>query len=90
MTDAVRRAIRTYLQAAIGTFLALLTTMNLAPGQVPDGGALKALALAALWSGVPALLSYVHNALEDHGNVPAILKAAASSGQQPLTHDPAV
>lgn len=72
--DAVYRCLRTFLQAFIGTFLALL----IAPGtaEVPTLDGLQRAGLAALFAGCVALLSFVQNFLEDNELVPAFLKEA--------------
>jgi hypothetical protein len=48
----------------------------------------KRVALTAIASGVVALVTYAHNATEDHGIIPSVLKATASSGANPVTRDP--
>lgn len=93
MNDALRRALRTFLQAFVGTLALLLIPFlsNLATsaGEV-DGGivdistdALGNILIAATVAGVIALISWAQNELEDKTNMPAILKAPASSGQNP-------
>lgn len=81
LPDSLRRALRTFLQGFVGTFLALNTGLG---GQVPSLGGLKAAATAALWAGVIAVLSWAQNALEDSTPVPALLKAPPSSGENPV------
>ena len=85
--DWLRRGIRTFLQASVGVFLSLMVTPHL-PGAlggdaVPERGVFTSALIAAGWSGVIAVLTALHNALEDNTAFPAILKAPASSGQNP-------
>lgn len=70
MREAVYRAIRTFLQAWIGVFLA----MTVSGDAVPDAGLLRRAAIAAAWAGVVALLSWLQNFLEEQGTVPKVLK----------------
>lgn len=68
MSNAVRKAIRTYLQSAIGIFLGLWATSGFAADDfqgISDLTVLGKLGLGALIGAVPALLAYVQNALED-------------------------
>ena len=84
MSDALRRAARTFIQSFIGVFLSLLVTPNVLPGVVPGTDALKSAALAGVWSGVVAVLSWLQNALEDNTSFPAVMKAPPSSGVNPV------
>src|SRR5213592_808542 len=77
MSDALRRAIRTYLQSAIGIFLGLWAVSGVSADNfqgVSDLTVLGKLAMGACIVAVPALLSFVQNALEDHDVVPKLLK----------------
>lgn len=83
MSDAVRRAIRTFVQA----FFGVLATSGIfsAAGEtgVVDWSGLKRVGISAAAAGVVALFSYAQNALEDAGTIPAALKAPASDGANP-------
>ena len=95
MNDALRRALRTFLQAFVGTLVIMLvpflTDLVQAAGET-DGDIVKIdvnllgnILIAAVVSGVIALISFAQNALEDNvAAVPAILKAPASEGQNPV------
>jgi TRAP-type C4-dicarboxylate transport system permease small subunit len=93
MNDALRRAIRTFLQAFVGTLSLLLipflSDIAKSAGEADKGiveistDALGNILIAAVVAGVIALISFVQNELEDKTNMPAILKAPASSGQNP-------
>lgn len=74
MHEAGRRAIRTLIQAWIGVFLALTVSGPVGIDGVPDYTVLKRAAIAGLWAGIVAVLSWLQNELEDHGAVPKLLK----------------
>jgi hypothetical protein len=61
MQDAVIRGARTFLQAFLGTFLALTTGITGAP----EGEALQTALVAAGWAGVIAAVAFAQNALEE-------------------------
>lgn len=88
MSDAIRRGIRTYLDSLIGSFTVLWLSSGIgADGTLPgvaDLSVIGKLGLAAVISSVPMALSIVKNSLEDHGKIPAILKAPASDGVAPV------
>lgn len=63
-TDTVIRAVRTFAQAFVATLLLLLPT-----DLVTDATVLGEIALAAGWSAGVALLTWLHNELEDAGRV---------------------
>lgn len=63
-TDTVVRAVRTFAQAFVGTLLLLLPT-----DLVPELSVLAEVGLAAGWAGVIAVLTWLHNELEDAGRV---------------------
>ena len=96
MSDAIRRAIRTFLQAFVGTLATLaipaLTDLvraiaNAEPYQI-DFAFWQGVGIAATLAGIIALISWAQNALEDKTPaVPAILKAPASEGQNPTPAD---
>ena len=82
MNDATRRAVRTLLQMiAAGGLTALV---NQFATDVPARYAPYVLV------GFTLLTSYAQNYAEDAGWVPSVLKSQASSGANPITHDPAV
>lgn len=93
MSDAIRRALRTFLQAFVGTLGVMLVPWGYdlikAAGEADgrlvaiDVNFLGNVAIAATVAGIIALISWAQNALEDHSKVPAILKAPASEGQNP-------
>ena len=92
MSDALRRAVRTYLQAFVGTLATLaipaLTDLVRAIGNAEpyeiDFAFWQGVGIAAVLSGVIALVTALHNALEDKAGVPAVLKGTATSGQNPV------
>lgn len=81
MKDSKRRAIRTLVQLIAGGGLAALT-QQLA-GDVP------AAYVPYLMIGYTTAVSLAQNYAEDQGWIPAVLKAKASDGAEPVTHDPA-
>lgn len=92
LPDALRRAIRTFVQAATGVLMLQAGSVAIDVGKgsyVPDVDWLKRIAISAIAAGVIALVSYIHNGLEDTGALPAVLKSTASSGAHPVTQDPA-
>ncbi len=91
MPDSLRRATRTWVQAFTGAILFQLAAVMLDISQgnwVPDLDFLKRLALSAFIAGAVSVISYLHNWAEDAGAIPSVLKATASSGASPVTHDP--
>ena len=95
MNDAIRRAIRTFLQAFVGT-LAVLAIPAMTDLIRKIGSAepyeinfdfWQGVVIAAALSGVIALISWAQNALEDHTGVIAPLKAPASAGNNPVPDD---
>ena len=95
MSDALRRGIRTFLQAFVGT-LALLAipamtdiirSISNAEPYTFDVNFWQGVVVAAVLSGIIALIAWAQNALEDRGTVPAPLKAPASEGQNPVPND---
>ena len=95
MKDSLRRAIRTFLQAFVGTLVIMLVPFltDLIKSAGESDGRLVAIdvnflgnvAIAATVAGVIALISWAQNALEDNvAAVPAILKAPASEGANPV------
>ena len=84
MSDAIRRAVRTFVQAFLGALLTSGVFSAIQEDAVVDWSALKKVGISAAAAGIIALLSFVQNALEDHTNMPALLKAEASSGVNPV------
>jgi len=91
MSDALRRGIRSFFQAFVGVVVIQLGAVAFDVSQgnwVPDVNWLKRVGIAASVAGAVALFSWLQNALEDNGAIPSIGKATASSGSNPVTHDP--
>ena len=95
MNDATRRALRTFAQVFIGIFaLSLLgwladvqewaTCVTDACRNFPDPSVLGKAAIAAAAGGVSALVAWVQNILEDNTSFPAVFKAPASPGENPV------
>lgn len=80
MPDSVRRMIRTAVQLIAGGGLYVLTDQF--AKDIP------AQYTAYLWGGYTILVTVAQNYAEDAGWIPSVLKASASSGADPLTHDP--
>lgn len=76
MTDAQRRALRTLIQATLGALGAGLLNLLF------DG--LEPAWLAVIGVVMTTVLTQVQNSLEDNGTIPALLKAPASSGENPF------
>lgn len=87
MSDALRRALRTFVQAFLGSVLTsgLLSAIN--ETGVVDWSAIKKVAVSAAAAALIALLTFVVNALEDKGVMPALIKAPASGGADPIPED---
>lgn len=82
---AFKRAVRTYLQSAIGIFLGLWALSGIAAddfGGVADLTIIAKLAAGSLMGAVPALLSYLQNLLEDHEVIPLLLKEPEKGSAQ--------
>lgn len=80
MSDALRRAIRTLLQFIAGGGLSVLVTEVIA--DVDDTTAKAAITVVAAF-----LVSFAQNELEDRDVIPALLKAPASDGANPVPDD---
>jgi hypothetical protein len=74
LPEPAARALRTFIQAAVGTFLMLVIVPHAAPGYVPDFNTLKSAGIAALFAGGIALLSFVQNWAEQQNALPAFAK----------------
>lgn len=96
LPDWVRRGLRTFVQSFLGTLAvlaipALTDIMRSAASAEPyeiDFRFWQSVVVAACASGVIALISSLQNYLEDTKGLPAVGKAQASSGQNPVTMDP--
>ena len=76
MNDSTRRAIRTALQSIVGALGA--GVLNLVfTGINPGWRAVAAVVLTTVFT-------QIQNALEDRGTIPALLKAPASDGAEPI------
>lgn len=84
MTDALRRAIRTFVQAFLGSIISSGVLSSIASDGVVDLSGIQKVGAAALAAGLIALVSWAQNALEDGGQIPALLKAPASDGAEPI------
>lgn len=80
MKDSTRRAIRTALQLVV----TLLTTGGLQAGLAAFDMALTVEQYAALNGVLLPLMTALLNGLEDAGTIPAVLKAPASDGADPV------
>jgi hypothetical protein len=91
MSDSLRRAIRTFVQAFTGVLAlqagAIIVQVN-EGSWVPDIDWMKRVLLSALAAGVISLISFAQNWAEDNTSMPALLKSPASSGENPVP-DPA-
>lgn len=94
LPDAVRRGIRTFVQAFLGVILAQAGAIALDAQQgayVLDIEWMKRILISAIVAGVIAVLTWLQNFLEDNVEAfPAVLKATPSAGANPITRDPAV
>lgn len=74
LPDPIRRALRTFCQAAVGAVLSYLYSIQANPG-VPTVDTLKTVAAGAIAAGVVSLL---HNWSEDTGLLPSVGKTPTS------------
>jgi hypothetical protein len=63
-SDPVRRSWRTFAQAFIGIFLLSFTPSALAGEIIPDLSVILEVLRVALWAGVIAVVTLIHNELE--------------------------
>lgn len=84
MNDPLRRALRTWLQAFLGSLITSGVLSAASADGVVDWSALKKALIAAAAGAVVALITFVQNHLEDSTAMPAILKAPASGGENPV------
>jgi hypothetical protein len=84
MSDALRRALRTFIQAFVGNIVANGVLSAASAAGVVDWSLLTKMLISAAAAGMIALLTFTQNALEDHTALPALLKAPASEGVNPV------
>lgn len=84
MTDPIRRALRTFVQAFLGSLITSGVLSAASADGVVDWSAVKKAGIAALAAAIVAVFTFVQNWLEDSVGLPAILKAPASDGQEPV------
>lgn len=88
ISDPLRRALRTFLQSWTGTFLGLWAMSGVgAEGNLADLSDLSTIGRLALAAGIgalPAIVALAQNWAEDVGAIPAVLKAPASEGADPV------
>lgn len=90
MSDALRRACRTFIQSFLGSVLTSGVLSAIETDGVVDYSVLQKVGVSALAAGLIAFLSFMQNALEDSPTValPALLKAPASEGVDPVPDPP--
>lgn len=84
MPDALRRALRTFVQAFLGSIITSGILSTVQEAGVVDWSALKKVAVSAAAAAVIALITWAQNFLEDTTTVPALLKAPPSPGENPV------
>lgn len=94
MNDAARRSLRTFIQVFVGVFavsllgfLGQVQEWSSCVGEVcqfPDPSVLAKAAVSAVAAGAASLVSFLQNYLEDNTAMPALLKAPASDGTNPV------
>lgn len=85
MSDALRRAVRTFIQAFVGSIITSGILSTASETGVVDWSAAKKVGVSALAGGVVAILTWAQNFLEDNTSVvPALLKAPPSGGVNPV------
>lgn len=84
MSDPLRRALRTFVQAFLGSILTSGVLSATATDGVVDWSALEKAGVAALAAGFVAVLTFVQNLFEDKALMPAFLKAPPSPGAHPI------
>jgi hypothetical protein len=90
MPDYLRRALRTFFQALLGSLLTSGVLSAASTDGVVDWSAAQKAAVAALAAGIIAAFTLAQNVLEDHTTMPALLKAPASEGENPVPEPPPV
>lgn len=84
MPDYLRRALRTFFQALLGSLLTSGVLSAASTDGVVDWSAAQKAGVAALAAGIIAAFTLVQNVLEDHTPMPALMKAPASEGENPV------
>lgn len=74
MTDAMKRALRTFIQSFVGSILTSGVLSGFAVDGVVDWSILSKVGVSSFVAGVIALLAFVQNALEDSKKLPTVLK----------------
>ena len=74
MSDAVKRAVRTFGQTLVGTVITSGILSATAETGVVDWPAIKKVAVSAFVAAVVAVLSWAQNALEDRSAIPTLMK----------------
>lgn len=69
MSDPVRRALRTFFQGFLGSVISSGILSSVAVDGVVDASVAQKGLVSALAAGSIALVSYIHNALEDAGRI---------------------
>lgn len=82
MTDSLRRALRSVLWLLIAAIAAVPAAATLL-----DLPAEKATGVVAVLAPFVAAVTKIINALEDQGSIPALLKAPASDGLDPVPNE---
>lgn len=84
MSDPIRRALRGFIQTFIGSFVGSGVLSGFEQDGVVDWAIAKKAAISAGVAGLVAVFAFVQNWLEDNTQVPALLKAPASEGVNPV------
>jgi hypothetical protein len=87
MPDYFRRALRTFIQSWVGVFIASGVLSAASETGVVDWSSARKAALSAGAAGIVAVLTLVQNLLEDTTRFPAVGKAPASEGENPVPGD---
>lgn len=74
MSDSLRRALRTFVQAFLGSVITSGVLSAASENGVVDWSAAKKAGVAALAAAVVAVITFVQNWLEDNTKAPALLK----------------
>lgn len=74
MSGAVRRALRTAIQAFLGSILTSGILSGIEVEGFVDLAALQKVGVSALAAGIIAVITWAQNALEDNTGFPALLK----------------
>lgn len=77
--NPVQRALRGFVQTFIGVLLSSGVLSALGNNGTTDWSAIEKVLISALAAGVVSILTFVQNALEDNGTIPAIGKAVATN-----------